>query len=70
MFLLYLLGLYLGIGVVWFVIHFERVKRHDLTRKMPAGDFKWWEWPMVFIVTTVIWPVAVWYYINGREVRA
>jgi hypothetical protein len=68
MFLFYLLGLYLGVGVVWFVIHFDRVRHHDLTRENPVGTFRAWEWPLVFIITTVLWPVAIWYYINGRPV--
>lgn len=71
MILLFLLCcLYLSIGVVWFVIHFFRVRRHDLTRTNPAADFRLWEWPLVFACTILIWPVAVWYYINGRPERA
>lgn len=64
------IGLYLGIGIIWFVSHFNRVRRHDLMRESPAGDFRLWEWPMVFALTVTIWPVAIWYYIDGREERA
>lgn len=59
-------GIWMIIGAAWFIIHFARVQYHDKAWNRPPLGPRGWEWPLFYACTATLWPVAIYYFFQGR----